>query len=262
MMSKTKLLGIPTGLTDLDNMISGLQKSKFYIIGSRPTMGKSTLGYNIAKNTAAAASAQKPVLIFSLAMCHDDIVIKGYLDHAHYIEKNSGGLRKLESMPIYLDDESELSPIDIASRARKLYREHNGLSMILIDYLQLMKIPGYGPLQRTQEISEISRLLKTLAKELEVPIVLLSQLNRTADDREDKRPLLSDIRESRSIEQDADAVIFIYRDEVYYRNIEDNKNLAEIIVRKQIDGPIGTVHVKFDKESLVFRDIICTAKLP
>jgi replicative DNA helicase len=231
-------------------------------------MGKTVLGINIAQNVAK--SANKPVLVFSLEMPSEDIVARmlstqsrvemnllkecSRLNDAHWV-KITTAMKGLSEMPLYIDDSAGLSPSEMRSRARRLYNEHDGLSLIVVDYLQLMKIPGYNASQRTQEVSEISRSLKALAKELKVPVVALSQLNRAVDDRKDKRPMMSDLRESGAIEQDADLIMFIYRDEVYNKDSEDNKNIAEIIIGKQRNGPIGTVHVRFDGQYVSFANL-------
>ncbi len=265
--SGTGLIGSSTGFVDLDKMTSGLQRSNLAIIAARPSMGKTVLGINIAQNVAK--SANKPVLVFSLEMPSEDIVTRmlasqsrvemnllkecSRLNDAHWV-KITTAMKGLSEMPMYIDDSSNLTPSEMRSRARRLYNDHDGLSMILIDYLQLMKIPGYET-NRTQEVSEISRSLKALSKELDVPVVALSQLNRAVDDRKDKRPMMSDLRESGAIEQDADLIMFIYRDEVYNKDREDNKNIAEIIIGKQRNGPIGTVHVRFDGQYVSFANL-------
>lgn len=265
--SGSGLTGISTGFIDLDKMTSGLQKANMGIIAARPSMGKTVLGINIAQNVAKVAD--KPVLVFSLEMPSEDIVTRmlasqarvemnllkecNRLNDAHWV-KITSAIKALSEMPLYIDDTSSLTPAEMRSRARRLYNEHGGLAMILIDYLQLMKIPGYEA-NRTLEVSEISRLLKALAKELDIPVIALSQLNRAVDDRKDKRPMMSDLRESGAIEQDADLIIFIYRDEVYNKDKEDNKNLGEIIISKQRNGPIGTVHVRFDGQFASFTNL-------
>ncbi|TDT74472.1 replicative DNA helicase [Allofrancisella inopinata] len=265
--SGTGLTGASTGFIDLDKMTSGLQRANLGIIAARPSMGKTVLGINIAQNIAKAA--QKPVLVFSLEMPAEDIVTRmlasqarvemnllkecNRLNDAHWV-KITTAMKNLSEMPLYIDDTSTLTPAEMRSRARRLYNEHGGLSMILIDYLQLMKIPGYET-NRTLEVSEISRSLKALAKELDIPVVALSQLNRGVDDRKDKRPMMSDLRESGAIEQDADLIMFIYRDEVYNKDKEENKNIGEIIIGKQRNGPIGTVHVRFDGQYASFTNL-------
>ena len=265
--SGSGLTGISTGFIDLDKMTSGLQRANMGIIAARPSMGKTVLGINIAQNVAKVAD--KPVLVFSLEMPSEDIVTRmlasqarvemnllkecNRLNDAHWV-KITSAMKALSEMPLYIDDTSSLTPAEMRSRARRLYNEHGGLAMILIDYLQLMKIPGYET-NRTLEVSEISRSLKTLAKELDIPVIALSQLNRAVDDRKDKRPMMSDLRESGAIEQDADLIMFIYRDEVYNKDKEDNKNLGEIIIGKQRNGPIGTVHVRFDGQFASFANL-------
>ncbi|AEE26356.1 replicative DNA helicase [Francisella hispaniensis] len=265
--SGSGLTGISTGFIDLDKMTSGLQRANMGIIAARPSMGKTVLGINIAQNVAKVAD--KPVLVFSLEMPSEDIVTRmlasqarvemnllkecNRLNDAHWV-KITSAMKALSEMPLYIDDTSSLTPAEMRSRARRLYNEHGGLAMILIDYLQLMKIPGYET-NRTLEVSEISRSLKALAKELDIPVIALSQLNRAVDDRKDKRPMMSDLRESGAIEQDADLIMFIYRDEVYNKDKEDNKNLGEIIIGKQRNGPIGTVHVRFDGQFASFANL-------
>ena len=265
--SGSGLTGISTGFIDLDKMTSGLQRANMGIIAARPSMGKTVLGINIAQNVAKVAD--KPVLVFSLEMPSEDIVTRmlasqarvemnllkecNRLNDVHWV-KITSAMKALSEMPLYIDDTSSLTPTEIRSRARRLYNEHGGLAMILIDYLQLMKIPGYEA-NRTLEVSEISRLLKALAKELDIPVIALSQLNRAVDDRKDKRPMMSDLRESGAIEQDADLIMFIYRDEIYNKDKEDNKNLGEIIISKQRNGPIGTVHVRFDGQFASFTNL-------
>ncbi|AVC44272.1 replicative DNA helicase [Francisella tularensis subsp. novicida] len=265
--SGSGLTGLSTGFIDLDKMTSGLQRANMGIIAARPSMGKTVLGINIAQNVAKIAD--KPVLVFSLEMPSEDIVTRmlasqarvemnllkecNRLNDAHWV-KITSAMKTLSEMPLYIDDTSSLTPAEMRSRARRLYNEHGGLAMILIDYLQLMKIPGYET-NRTLEVSEISRSLKALAKELDIPVIALSQLNRAVDDRKDKRPMMSDLRESGAIEQDADLIMFIYRDEVYNKDKEDNKNLGEIIIGKQRNGPIGTVHVRFDGQFASFANL-------
>ncbi|APC97165.1 replicative DNA helicase [Francisella frigiditurris] len=265
--SGTGLTGVSTGFIDLDEKTSGLQKANLCVIAGRPSMGKTVLGINIAENVAK--SSDKPVLVFSLEMPSEDIVTRilasmsrvemnllrecNRLNDSHWI-KITSSMKMLSEMNLYIDDTSTLTPAEMRSRARRLYNEHGGLSLILIDYLQLMKIPGYES-NRTLEVSEISRSLKALAKELNVPVIALSQLNRAVDDRKDKRPMMSDLRESGAIEQDADVIMFIYRDEVYNKEKEEVKNLGEIIIGKQRNGPIGTVHVRFDGQYARFANL-------
>ncbi|WP_343188187.1 replicative DNA helicase [Buchnera aphidicola (Ceratoglyphina bambusae)] len=251
------LTGINTGYQDLNKKTSGLQKSELIIIAARPSMGKTTFAMNICENIAMIY--KKPVLIFSLEMPIEQIMIRilsslsrvnqnkirtGKLNDEDWARISSTINILLKKKNIYIDDSSSLTTTEIRSRSRKIYRENKGISLIMIDYLQLMKIPSLKE-NRTLEIAEISRSLKSLAKELQVPIIALSQLNRSLEQRADKRPLNSDLRESGSLEQDADLIMFIYRDEVYHEN-SDLKGIAEIIIGKQRNGPIGTIRLTFN----------------
>lgn len=253
--SDNPITGVPTGFADLDNMTSGLQKSDLIIVAGRPSMGKTVLGVNIGENVAIAT--QKPVLIFSLEMPSESIVMR-MLSSLGNIEQHrlrSGRLNDddwprigsavnmLSAAKIFVDDTAGLSPGELRSRARRVARDHGQLGLIVIDYLQLMRVPGLAD-NRVAEISEISRSLKALAKELDVPVIALSQLNRSLEQRADKRPVMSDLRESGAIEQDADVIAFIYRDEVYNPDTHD-KGIAEIIIAKQRNGPIGKVKMTF-----------------
>lgn len=251
------MTGISSGYQDLDKKTAGLQKSDLIIIAARPSMGKSTFAMNICEN--AAMTEDKPVLIFSLEMPSEQIMMRmlaslsrvnqtrirtGQLDDQDWARISSTMSILLERRNMYIDDSSRLTPTDIRARARRIFRENNGLSMIMIDYLQLMQVPALSD-NRTLEIAEISRSLKALGKELQVPIIALSQLNRSLEQRADKRPLNSDLRESGSIEQDADLIMFIYRDELYHEN-SNMKGTAEIILGKQRNGPIGRVRLTFN----------------
>ncbi|URJ25121.1 replicative DNA helicase [Candidatus Blochmannia ocreatus (nom. nud.)] len=253
---KYGITGISSGYKDLDKKTDGLQKSNFIIIAARPSMGKTAFAMNLCEN--AALTEKKPVLIFSLEMPGDQIVTRmlASLSRVDQIRIRTGRLddidkkRIKDSMQllldrrnIYIDDSSYLTPTELRGRARRLYREHDGLSLIMIDYLQLMRVPCLSN-NRTLEISEISRSLKALAKELEVPVIAISQLNRGLEQRIDKHPVNSDLRESGAIEQDADLILFIYRDEVYNEN-SAMKGVAEIILGKQRNGPIGTIRLVF-----------------
>jgi replicative DNA helicase len=219
-------------------------------------MGKTTFAMNLCEN--AAMSQDKPVLIFSLEMPSEQLMMRmlaslsrvdqtkirtGQLDDEDWARISSTMGTLMEKKNMYIDDSSGLTPTEVRSRARRIAREHDGLSLIMIDYLQLMRVPSLSE-NRTLEIAEISRSLKALAKELNVPVVALSQLNRSLEQRADKRPVNSDLRESGSIEQDADLIMFIYRDEVYHDNSEF-KGMAEIIIGKQRNGPIGRVPLTF-----------------
>lgn len=247
--------GIPTGYTDFDEKTSGLQKSDLVIIAGRPSMGKTTFAMNIAEH--AAIKAKAPVAVFSMEMPGEQLALRlmsslGRID-AHKIRTGqlededwpriTSSVSMLSEAPIFIDDTPALSPNELRARCRRLAREHGDLGLIVIDYLQLMQVPGMRD-NRTGEISEISRSLKALAKELNVPVIALSQLNRSLEQRPNKRPVMSDLRESGAIEQDADIIIFIYRDEVYNKETED-KGTAEIIIGKQRNGPIGTVRLAF-----------------
>ena len=250
------VIGVSTGFTDLDKKTAGLQRSDLIIVAARPSMGKTTFAMNLCEN--AAMTEEKPVLIFSLEMPSEQIMMRmlaslshvdqtkirtGQLDDEDWARISSTMGILLEKRNMYIDDSAGLTPTEVRSRARRLFREHNGLSLIMIDYLQLMRVPSLSD-NRTLEIAEISRSLKALAKELQVPVVALSQLNRSLEQRSDKRPVNSDLRESGSIEQDADVIMFIYRDEVYNEN-SDRKGVAEIILGKQRNGPIGSVKLTF-----------------
>ncbi len=247
--------GIPTGYTDFDELTSGLQKSDLVIVAGRPSMGKTTFAVNIAEH--AAIHHKSKVAIFSMEMPGEQLTMRmisslGRID-AHRMRTGkltdddwprlSSAVGILNESQIIIDDTPSLTPTDLRSRARRIKREYDGLDLIVIDYLQLMQVAG-GSENRATEISEISRMLKGLAKELNVPVIALSQLNRSLEQRPNKRPVMSDLRESGAIEQDADLIVFIYRDEVYNEDTPD-KGTAEIIVGKQRNGPIGTVRLTF-----------------
>jgi replicative DNA helicase len=246
---------VPTGYHDLDAMTSGLQDSDLVIIAGRPSMGKTTLAMNIAEHVVIGSKL--PVLVFSMEMPGESLVMRllsslcridqlrirtGKLEDEDW-PRISSTVSMLSEAPMFIDDTPALSPAEVRARARRLVKEHGKLGLIVIDYLQLMQVPGNNE-NRTAEISEISRSLKSLAKELKVPVVALSQLNRGLEQRADKRPIMSDLRESGAIEQDADLIVFVYRDEVYHENSPD-KGTAEIIIAKQRNGPIGKVRLTF-----------------
>lgn len=264
--------GVSTGFIDLDKKTAGLQPSDLIIVAARPSMGKTTFAMNLCENASMLDIEEvdadgnvrkvpnKPVLIFSLEMPAEQIMMRmlASLSRVNQTKIRTGQLEDDDDMAriasnvamlserknIYIDDSSGLTPTELRSRARRVYKENGGLSLIMVDYLQLMRAPGFAD-NRTLEIAEISRSLKALAKELEVPVIALSQLNRSLEQRADKRPVNSDLRESGSIEQDADLIMFIYRDEVYHEN-SDKKGLAEIIIGKQRNGPIGRVPLTFN----------------
>lgn len=256
MQSKDGITGTPSHYRDLDDMTSGLQPADLVIVAGRPSMGKTTFAMNIAENVAM--EADKPVLIFSLEMPKEALIMR-ILSSLGRVEQSSLRSGKLndhdwskifstmslitDRMKMYIDDTPALSPVEMRSRARRLAKEHGGLSLVVVDYLQLMQVPGASE-NRVLEVSEISRGLKALAKELGVPVIALSQLSRKCEDRTDKRPLMSDLRESGAIEQDADLIMFVYRDEVYHPET-DAKGTAEVIIAKQRNGPIGTLKLTF-----------------
>lgn len=264
--SDDTITGLPTSLTELDKLTSGLQRSDLVIVAGRPSMGKTTLVMNMAEH--AAIKVGKPVLVFSMEMPADALAMRmmsslGRIDQ-HNIRTGkltdddwprvTSAVHMLSEAPLYIDDTPGLSPAEMRARARRLMKEHGQPGLIVVDYLQLMKVPGFKSDNRTGEISEISRSLKALAKELDVPVIALSQLNRSLEQRTDKRPVMSDLRESGAIEQDADLICFIYRDEVYHEDSPD-KGTAEIIVAKQRNGPIGKVRVAFLGKYTRFEDL-------
>ena len=249
------ITGTPTGFVDLADLLSGLQPNALIVVGSRPAMGKTSFALNVAAH--AAIEAAKPVLIFSLEMgqlelsqrmlCSESRVDSknmrdGKLDETDWT-KISSGVGRLSEAPIWIDDNPSLTVMDIRGRARRLKSQVGDLGLIVVDYIQLMTGRSNAE-SRQVEISEISRNLKVLARELEVPVLGLSQLSRTLESRQDKRPMLSDLRESGAIEQDADVVMFLYRDEVYHDDTQD-AGIAEIIVSKHRNGPTGTVRLAF-----------------
>lgn len=251
------VVGLDTGYQDINQKTAGLQPSDLIIIAARPSMGKTTLAMNLCENVAMLQ--EKPVLIFSLEMPVEQIMMRmlASLSRTSQSHIRTGNLSNkewerisstidilLKKKNIYIDDSSSLTPTEVRFRSRRVFREHNGLSLIMIDYLQLMRVPSLID-NRILEIAEISRSLKSLAKELNIPVVALSQLNRSLEQRSDKRPVNSDLRESGSIEQDADLIMFIYRDEIYHEN-SNMKGIAEIIIGKQRNGPIGTIKLSFN----------------
>jgi replicative DNA helicase len=260
------ITGLATGFTDFDLMTSGLQCSDLVIVAGRPSMGKTTFAMNIAENVAI--EAKKPVAVFSMEMPGASLAMRmmsslGSIDQ-HRVRTGkleddewprlTSAVNVLSEAPIYIDDTAALSPNEVRARARRLKREEGELGLIVIDYLQLMQVPGSIE-NRATEISAISRSLKALAKELDVPVVALSQLNRSLEQRPNKRPVMSDLRESGAIEQDADLIVFIYRDEVYNEDSAD-KGTAEIIIAKQRNGPIGTTRLTFLGKYTKFENFI------
>ena len=273
-----QLAGTSTGLVDLDQKTTGLHPGDLVIVAGRPSMGKTSFSMNIAEAIATDPQTPKAVLVFSLEMPGDQLMMRmissfgrvnqerlrsGNLTDEDW-DKIHSAMTLLERAPIYIDDDGQLSPTELRSRARRLKREVNNirseqfpegleLGLILVDYLQLMQVPGFKE-NRTNEIAMISRGMKSLAKELEVPVIALSQLNRSVENRDDKRPRMADLRESGGIEQDADVIMFIYRDEVYNPET-DRRGIAEIIIAKQRNGPIGKVDATFTGQYTRFDNV-------
>lgn len=249
------ITGTSSGFLDFDKLTSGLQRSDLIIVAGRPSMGKTTFAMNIAE--WIGMKSEKPVLIFSMEMPAEQLAMRMLSSLARIeLQRIRNGQLRDEDWPrlssaiammaarkIFIDDSGSLSPIEVRSRARRLVREQGELGLIVVDYLQLMRVPGNNE-HRAAEISEVSRSLKTLARELDVPVVALSQLNRSLEQRTDRRPIMSDLRESGAIEQDADLIVFIYRDEMYNRDTID-KGIAEIIIAKQRNGPTGMMRLTF-----------------
>jgi replicative DNA helicase len=254
--NKNEIIGVPTGFVDIDRMTSGLQQGELIIVAGRPSMGKTTLVMNMAEHVAI--QEKKAVGVFSMEMSGAQLAMRmiGSVGRLDQHELRTGtfkeddwsrvteALGKLSEAPIHIDDTAGLNVLELRSRARRLHRQCGGLSLIIIDYLQLMSGTGGREENRATELAEISRSLKSLAKELEVPVIALSQLNRAVDSRQDKRPMMSDLRESGALEQDADLILFIYRDEVYNPD-SPRKGIAEIIIAKQRNGPVGKRDLTF-----------------
>jgi len=248
------ITGIPSGYTEFDKLTAGLQAGDLIIVAGRPSMGKTALAVNIAEN--AAIGTKVPTAIFSMEMPSQQLAFRmisslGRVDQSHLRtgqfpdedwSRINTAVQLMSDAPLFIDDTPGLSPTEIRARARRLQREH-GLGLIVVDYLQLMQVPGSKE-NRATEISEISRNLKALAKELALPIIALSQLNRSVEQRTDKRPVMSDLRESGAIEQDADLIIFIYREEVYNKETP-RKGIADVTIAKQRNGPIGDFPLTF-----------------
>ena len=263
--SDSDVTGLATGFIDLDRMTSGLQAGDLIIIAGRPSMGKTSMALNIAEH--AALSAGLPVGVFSMEMAATQLVMRmigsvGKLDqhklrtgrlHDDDWARLTTTVGKLNDAPIHIDETAALNPLELRARARRLHRQYKKLGMIVVDYLQLMSASTSGE-NRATELSEISRSMKSLAKELECPVVALSQLNRSLEQRPNRRPVMSDLRESGALEQDSDVILFIYRDEVYNPDTVD-KGVAEIIIGKQRNGPIGTVKLAFLGEYTRFENL-------
>ena len=255
--NKGTITGVPTGFNDFDARTTGLQPADLIILAARPSMGKTALALNMAEY--AALKTKRAVAVFSMEMSASQLAFRlisslgrvnaqnlrtGELEDEDW-SRVSQAITLLADAKIFIDDTPALSPTELRSRARRLAREHGGLALIVIDYLQLMQVPGNKE-NRATEIAEISRSLKALAKELNCPVIALSQLNRSLEQRTDKRPVMSDLRESGGIEQDADVIAFIYRDEYYNKENSPDKGLAEVIIAKQRNGPTGTVKLVFN----------------
>ena len=263
--SDSPISGLPTGFTDLDAMTSGLQDADLIIVAGRPSMGKTSLAMNIAENVAVGQ--QLPVAIFSMEMPGEQLAMRMLASmsriNTHKIRTGklndddwprvTSTISLLAQAPIFIDDTPGLTPMELRTRARRLKREH-GLALVLVDYLQMMQ-SFEGSENRATEVSNITRALKNLSKELNVPLIVMSQLNRSLEQRPNKRPVMSDLRESGSIEQDADVILFIYRDEVYNEDSVD-KGTAEIIISKHRNGPTGTVRLTFLGQYTKFENYI------
>ncbi|MWJ27588.1 replicative DNA helicase [Halomonas sp. ZH2S] len=263
---KGEMTGLSTGFRDLDEMTTGWQPSDLVIIAGRPSMGKTSFAMNLVEH--AVISSDKAVMVFSMEMPAESLMLRmlsslgridqtrvrtGQLEDEDWPRLTSA-VNLLKDKQLFIDDTAALSPNEMRSRIRRVVREHGNMALIMIDYLQLMQIPGFSE-NRTGEISEISRSLKGMAKEFGCPVVALSQLNRSLEQRPNKRPVMSDLRESGAIEQDADVIAFVYRDEVYNQDNPDNQGLAELIIGKQRNGPIGTVHMAFIGKYTRFEDL-------
>ncbi|HUN94570.1 MAG TPA: replicative DNA helicase [Burkholderiaceae bacterium] len=257
--------GVPTGFVDLDSKTSGLQPGDLIIVAGRPSMGKTSFALNIGEHVAVDLGM--PVAVFSMEMGASQLALRmlgsiGRIDQMRLRTgrlnpddwtRLSSAIERMEPAPMHIDETPALNSLELRARARRLAREYKHLGLVIVDYLQLMSAAGTGE-NRATEISEISRSLKALAKELKVPVIALSQLNRTVEQRTDKRPVMSDLRESGAIEQDADVILFIYRDEVYNPETTD-KGVAEIIIGKQRNGPIGKVNLRFGGEHTRFDNL-------
>ena len=252
------ITGVPSGFVDLDRLTAGLQPGDLVIVAGRPSMGKTSFALNIAEHVALHPSVGLPVAIFSMEMSASQLAMRmlssmakvdqtrlrtGRLTDEEW-SRLTDEIARLNEARIHVDETAALNALELRARARRMKREYGKLGLVVVDYLQLMSASAHGE-NRATEISEISRSLKALAKELDVPVIALSQLSRAVEQRNDRRPLMSDLRESGAIEQDADVILFIYREEVYAPDKEEAKGRAEAIIGKQRNGPIGTVHLTF-----------------
>jgi replicative DNA helicase len=270
--TKAPVIGVGSGFGDLDHLTGGFRPGQFIIIAARPAMGKTSLALNIASHVAV--NLKKKVAIFTMEMAADEVImrmfssasevnmdsmLKGYGMNEEKLIRIMQASEVLSTKQIFIDESGTNTPLDIRAKTRRLAAEVGGLDLILIDYLQLMGLSKDRD-NRQQEISEISRSLKVLAKDMKIPVIALSQLNRMLENREDKRPRLADLRESGAIEQDADLVMFIYRDEYYHPDKTEKPGIAEIIIGKNRHGSTGHVELGFDKEYTLFRSLDVTTE--
>jgi len=272
--AKGDITGVPSGFKEFDQLTAGLQKGDLIIIAGRPSMGTTTMAMNIAENAAFGQKLRLPTAIFSMEMSTEQLAFRliaslGQVNQSHLRNgrfsdedwpRINGAIQQMSEAPLFIDDSGSLTPTELRARSRRLKREH-GLELIVVDYLQLMQVPGTKE-NRATEISEISRSLKALAKELQVPIIALSQLNRSVEQRTDKKPVMSDLRESGAIEQDADVIMLLHREEYYHQGesdwAEENPDkacVAEVIIAKQRNGPTGTVKLQFSARYALFHDL-------
>lgn len=268
-----EITGLSTGYNRFDQLTQGLQKGDLIILAGRPSMGKTTLALNIAENAAFKLDRPTPIAVFSMEMSTEQLALRfvsslgqiaqGHLRNGKFSDDDwpriNAAVTQMSQAPVYIDDTPALNPTDLRARARRMKRQHN-IGLIVVDYLQLMQVPGTSE-NRTTEISNISRALKSLARELDVPVIALSQLNRSVEQRPDKRPVMSDLRESGAIEQDADLIIFIYRDEVYHPDTQ-KKGQADVIIAKHRNGEIGDFPLTFRGQFSRFENFASTFPLP
>ena len=268
------ITGLPTGYAEFDKLTSGLQKGDLIIIAGRPSMGKTSLAANVVEYVGIQRKENGPIAMFNMEMPARHIAMRFYaslaridlmrLRQGNLLDEEwprmTSAMKIMQGVPIYIDDSNTLTPFQIRARARRLKREHKGLSLIVVDYLQLMRLEEKME-NRVVEISEISRSLKSLARELDVPVIALSQLNRSLEQRQDKRPIMSDLRESGAIEQDADLIVFIYRDEVYDEETKE-QGVAEIRVAKQRNGPQFMTKLTFLKQFTRFENYFPEGSYP
>ena len=260
--------GVPSGFVDLDRKTAGLQPGDLIIVAGRPSMGKTAFALNIAEHVALHPSVGLPVAVFSMEMSASQLAMRmlssmarvdqtklrtGRLDNEEWANLTDA-IGKLNEARIHVDETAALNALELRARARRMKREYGKLGLVVVDYLQLMSASSQGE-NRATEISEISRSLKALAKELDVPVIALSQLSRAVEQRNDRRPLMSDLRESGAIEQDADVIVFIYRDDYYNKETSPDKGLAEVIIGKQRSGPTGSLKLKFFGEYTRFDNL-------